>query len=382
VSARGDARDGVRVAFLNPCFWPEVRRGSERMIRELADGLIERGHHPRLITSHPGRPARSTEDGLPIVRHWRPPRSRLERRQFEQYLTHVPFSYLSLRTGADDLAHALYPTDALAAGRWTRRTGRPSILGYMGIPDHPGVTSRRLRTRITFEAASGCTAVTALSKTAAEAFWRWLGIEARVIHPGVDLSAFAPRADRAELPTLFCAAPPDVERKRVGLLISAFRLVRRERRDARLVLLRPRNPGLADRVMRTESGIELVDPVEDPAALAPRYGEAWASVLPSTGDSFGIVLIESLACGTPVVGSDRGAIPEVIDRDAIGRLFDGDERVDGELDRALARALLEALELAQDPATATACRARAEEFSNDRCVEAYLALYRELLDEA
>jgi hypothetical protein len=43
-------------------------------------------------------------------------------------------------------------------------------------------------------------------------------------------------------------------------------------------------------------------------------------------------------------------------------------------------ATTEALELAQDPATAGACRARAEFFSRDRCVGAYRALYREVTE--
>ena len=79
-----------------------------------------------------------------------------------------------------------------------------------------------------------------------------------------------------------------------------------------------------------------------------------------------------MACGTPVVGSDREAIPEVIASDAVGRLFAGDDP------RALADALLEALDLAADPATAAACRAHAEGYSWDRTTEAYLDLYREL----
>ena len=94
----------MRVALLSPCFWPEVRRGSERFVRDLADGLIARGHEPRLITSHAGRPSRAVEDGLPVVRHWRPPARRLRAREYEDHLTHVPFSYLELRAGRDDVA--------------------------------------------------------------------------------------------------------------------------------------------------------------------------------------------------------------------------------------------------------------------------------------
>ncbi len=46
---------------------------------------------------------------------------------------------------------------------------------------------------------------------------------------------------------------------------------------------------------------------------------------------------------------------------------------------ALATALLEALELSQALGTTEACRRRAEELSIERCVEAHLRLYAELL---
>ena len=79
-----------------------------------------------------------------------------------------------------------------------------------------------------------------------------------------------------------------------------------------------------------------------------------------------------MACGTPVVGAAREATPELVDSPGVGRLFEGDEPA------ALAASLLEAIELARDPATAAACRARAEQFSWTRTTEAYLELYREL----
>jgi glycosyltransferase involved in cell wall biosynthesis len=369
-----DPAEGLRIALLSPCYWPEVRRGSERFINELAGGLITRGHRPRLITSHRGRPSTTVKDGLPIVRNWRPPQGRLQRRNFEDYLTHMPFSYLSLARGDDQLAHAVYPTDALAAVRWAERTGRPAILSYMGIPDRRGLAYRRLRIETTLRAVDGCDAVVALSRTAAESFRRWLGVDALVIHPGVDLEAFQPGPGRAEEPTIFCGAALEEERKRVGLLIEAFRIVRRRRPGARLLLSRPRDPVVAERFGARESGIELID-VDERPALAEAYRRTWVSALPSFGEAFGLVLVEALACGTPVVGSNLDGIPEVIDGPAIGRLFDGADP------ETLAGALLETLELARDPATPGACRARAEEFSVDRCVESYEALYRRLIAE-
>jgi len=372
--SRSSPRPGASfdVALLLPCFWPEVRRGGERMVRELADELLDRGHRPRLITSHPFRTRRSVEDGLPIARHRRPPDGPLEAMHVIEYLTAAPASYRDLRSGADELAHAFYPTDALAAARWSRRNGRPSIFSLLGIPLPRDREVRRLRAPITARAARDCTVVTALSHAQAAELRRWFGVEARVIHPGVNLTSFTPGGARAENPTIFCAADIGEPRKRVRRLVSAFSRVRRERPTARLVLSRPRGPGQAARLGLTGAGIEFAD-VDGRDALQSAYREAWVTALPSEAEAFGLVLVESLACGTPVVAAADGAVTEIVDREAIGRLHPLDD------EPALAGALLEGLELAGDPATAGACRERAQEFSAARCADAYESLYAELL---
>lgn len=359
----------MRIALLNPCFWPEVQRGAERVLRELATDLLAAGHEPRLITSHPGPPRTSVDDGLPTVRHWRPSERLLRKRGVQEYVTHLPFSALSLERGDFDLAHAFYPTDAVVARRWGERHGRPSLLWYGGIPRRDQLASRRGRARVLVESVQGCDAVVVSSRAAAAGIWRWFGVEARVVYPGVRLEHFAAAPERAEAPTIACAADPDDARKRVGLLLAAFRRVRRERPDARLRLVRPREPATLA-ALAGEPGVELIE--QAPDTPARMFADAWVSALAAYNEAFGLVLVESLACGTPAVGMNDGGVPEIIDRDEVGRLFDGSEE-------DLARALLEGLELSGDGATAARCRARAEEFSTARTAAECLRLYEELL---
>jgi phosphatidylinositol alpha-mannosyltransferase len=368
------ARALVRVDLVTPRYWPEVRRGTERFVHDLAAGLLARGHTPRLITSGPGRPATSVEDGLPIVRVPRAPEGRLVRRGYEDYLTHVPFAYAVLRAGDAQLAHAFAPPDAAAAARWSERTGRPALFSYMGVPDHEGLLHRRRRLDLTLRALRGCRATVALSQYAGSEFRRWLGYEARVIPPGVDLDRFAVGTERSPEPTVVCSATLVEERKRVPLLVAAHRIVRRTHPRSRLLLNRPRGRPRLERAFHDpDNGVELVD-MDDAATLADLNAQAWAATLPSTNEAFGLVLVEALATGTPVVASDLGPFPEIVDRPEVGRLFAGDAP------DALAQALLETFELAQAPETRAACRARAEAFSTERTVSAYEELYAELLN--
>ncbi len=362
----------MRVALLAPTYWPEVRRGGERMVHDVAASLAGRGHGVRVLTSHPGRSRTTAEDGVTVVRSWRPPDGRLRRRGYEDHLTHVPLSYAALRRGDDDLAHAVHHADAAAAIRWARATGRPAVWTFLGVPHRAGLANRRRRLDLVRRAIDGSDAVVAISEAAARGFRRWLGVDPHVIHPGVDLAAFTPGGERAEAPTILCPAALDQPFKRADLLLEAFTLVRRERPAARLVLHASgaSSGGGAPRVGEGVEGVEHRD-LDRHEDLVAAYREAHVTALASRGEAFGLVLAESLACGTPAVAAADAAGPEVIG-DA-GVTFDGDG--DGDGARALAQALLTAL----DGPDAHACRTQAERFSLDRCAAAHERLYGDLL---
>lgn len=112
--------------------------------------------------------------------------------------------------------------------------------------------------------------------------------------------------------------------------------------------------------------VVYIGPVDD-RQKNELLGGAAAFLMPILWDEpFGIVMIEALACGTPVLGFGRGAVPEVVE-DGVSGFVRGD--VDGlvaaagrlgEIDR-------------------TACRRRVEtRFSSDVVVDAYIAVYRTL----
>ena len=104
-----------------------------------------------------------------------------------------------------------------------------------------------------------------------------------------------------------------IPRKRIDVLLDVFAAVRAERPDARLI--RVGGPFTAEQRVRAR-GLGVLDaivvlPFVDRATLAAVYRRAALTLLPSEREGFGLPLVESLACGTPMVASDIPVLREL-----------------------------------------------------------------------
>lgn len=163
-------------------------------------------------------------------------------------------------------------------------------------------------------------------------------------------------------------------RKNLVTLLEAFARVRREQ-DILLALV-GRRGWLYEpiferlRALDLEPHVRIVEGISH-AMLPPLYSAAQALAFPSLYEGFGLPPLEAMACGCPVVASDRAALPEIIG-DA-GLLVPADDPA------ALALALLR---VSSDPRLRSALiqrgLARARTFSWQRAARETLAVYREV----
>jgi len=203
-----------------------------------------------------------------------------------------------------------------------------------------------------------------------------------VIPPGVDLEFFSPGDRSAARKTLgldagaFVAVTARRLERRMGLdvLVRSWERVREQRPDAILLVAgvgpeRERLEALRRDLEEPES-VRLVGALsnEDLVAL---YRAADCSVVPSRAlEGFGLVVLESLACGTPAIVTDVGGLP-----DGVAGLDDS-LVIPAEDVEALARRLLDAA--AGRIPDREACRKHAERFGWPEVAQRHLDLYREV----
>jgi len=200
--------------------------------------------------------------------------------------------------------------------------------------------------------------------------------------PGIDTSLFSPAQPRLISQTyILTVGRFDDPRKNVGLLIDAYNQCCVQRANFPKLLIAGASPPPAEFWERAKI-LGLIDKIqfrENPSdqELADLYRNALCFVLTSDEEGLGLVVIEAMASGIPVVSTRSGGPDDIITDGVDGFLIDRDDI------RALSDRLILLTET-PDLNADIGLRARAtalEKYSEDATGEAYVALYKQLLAE-
>lgn len=288
-----------------------------------------------------------------------------------QTLSYGQLMLKSLR-GRAVVANVHHPLDVdLANGLGAVHSIRERVKRIAWYPWHmQHIVSRRLDALITGSQASA---------SLIEQLW---ALPPGLMHPiydGVDTDAFRPgEVDGTEDGALLFVGNSEDYNKGVIYLLRAIAMLPATS-NAHLYLVG--GPSAAPRVAPAEierlgigDRVTIIGRVSD-RALAAWYRRAQILVSPSLYEGFGLPAAEAMACGTPVIASDGGALPEVVADGETGRIVPAGDAP------ALAAALADLL---ASPARCRALGARGRErvlsrFTWRQTASATEALYREVL---
>jgi phosphatidylinositol alpha-mannosyltransferase len=358
--ATAPADESMKIGLVCPYIYPEAG-GVAQHVRFLYENLRLQGHDVRVLTASHG-PQRSSEGDIirlgvgfsvPInasvgtltfsPRYLSQINAMLEREQFDVLHFHEPFvPFLSLFLLRESHTVNIATFHAYAGFSPSYEFGSRALRGY----------ARRLHGRI------------AVSAAARHFIDRFFPGDYKVIPNGVDTDRFANAVPIAR----WQDGTPNVlfvgrHEPRKGLLdlLKAHRILRKTGSGSRLLVV---GSGPQEREARRYvatrglQGVEFLGRVsDDEKAQLFRTADVYASPAKG-GESFGIVLLESMAAGTPIVCSDIHGYKGVVRRDREGILVRPGEP------RSLAVAIDRLL---RDPALreqmSAAGQERAEQFS-------------------
>lgn len=307
----------MRIGLVSPYPW-DVPGGVVAHVRDLAETLIHNGHDVSVIT-----PVDDEDAQVPpyVVRA-----GRTVPVPFNGSVSRLAFGPVSatrvgrwIREGDFDVLHVHSP-ETLSLSLLAVFIARGPIVAtfHAANPRSRVLAMMQSPLQVRLEKLSGRIAV---SPAARKTIVEHLGADAVLIPNGVHIDRYAGAEPLPGWPggggTLAFVGRVDEPRKGLDILLAAFTQLRAQRPALRLLVA---GPGDHERLPDGVTALGLVSETDK----ARVYKSANVFVAPNTGgESFGIVLLEAMAAGTPIVASDLDAFRRVLD--------DGEGGLAGEL---------------------------------------------------
>jgi glycosyltransferase involved in cell wall biosynthesis len=339
----------MRIAIVAPPFYeipPRAYGGTELVCGLLAEGLVRRGHDVTLVSCGGSRTSAQH-----LTTFSEPQPEGTESDTLIQTV-HAARAAALLETAQLDLVHDHTLVGPLTAGLRNVPT-LVTVHGAMGGPDSQADLFRSL---------SRWTSLVAISASQRQhaADLNWVA----TIHNGIDIDAYPFQGTKEDFVLFLGRMSPH---KGVHLAVEAAAAA------GRRLILAGSSSVPSERAYFQQLQPHLGSDVEWLGAVGTAekmslLSRAACVLFPACWqEPFGLVMVEALACGTPVVALRAGAVPEILVNRTTGIIKDDPSE--------LAEAIAAAADL--DPA---ACRADARRrFSAERMVEAYERLYRSML---
>ncbi len=366
---------GKGVLILSFFFSPGIG-GVETHLNDLCSYLSSAGRRTRVVTFQPLTSSRTgsyieRSGALTVYRLPSPVHNMFYRFQSATWLRFILLTPMLLAASAVVMAfhrkeigivHAHDLNSALAAALLSWLFGTRSVITVHYVQDFLSASSATLFNRLGRRVLSHFDAVIAVSNRVGAELDGLLDRPERLhrMTYWIDLSLFSPVArdaarERTGLGEGFTAVFVGrfTQVKGVPLLLDACRLLAA---DCPRVVFVGEGPLLNDILSAQNQGLNVLcaGPVRQ-EQLRDYYSAADIVVVPSVyEEGYGRVAMEALACGTPVIGSARGAIPELLSS-AVGRVVEPDAR---ELSASMLKLMNDPGEMARMKSN---CRRYAEE---------------------
>lgn len=267
---------------------PENYGGIERIIDFLAIGLVKRGHQV-LLAAHP-----SSTVNVPLIRY------KNTGANLADHLINMA-TIAKMKRFKPDVLHSFSRLAYLTA---FLRSSVPKIMSYQREPTLSQITQAQKLAKKGSLSFTGCSDYISnkIKPNAA----------AHTVYNGVDMSKYSFKADiRPDAPLVFLGRIEPIKGIKTAINVAVA--------SKKKLIIAGNVPAeyqgyFSDEITpMLSTDIEYIGPVND-SQKNELLGRCAALLMPiDWNEPFGIVMVEAMACGTPVIGFNKGSVPEVIE---------------------------------------------------------------------